>query len=103
MATIHRHLTESCTRNATITDDYTDRYSPSACVGSSQLLTKSPTDDGNSKGRVLMHLWSRAVADGITDGLRKIWRVIKKFWCEIQNLQTDFRNITNGIIQINII
>jgi hypothetical protein len=99
--TVRRHFTESF-KNIywkCITDVDTDGYSPSVFFSGPKL----PTDGVNSKGRTLMHLCPRALADGITDGLRKIWRVIKKFWCEIQTLPTDFRNITDGIIQINII
>jgi hypothetical protein len=99
--TVRRHFTESF-KNIywkCITDVDTDGYSPSVFFSSPKLPTKSLTDGVNSKGWTLMHLCPRALADG----LRKIWRVIKKFWCEIQTLPTDFRNITDGIIQINII
>jgi hypothetical protein len=103
---VHRHFTESCkifTGNATINDDSTDGYNPSAFVGNPKLPTESPTDDANSKRRALIHLCPHALADGITKELRKIWSVIKNFWREIQNLPMDFRNITDGIIKINII
>jgi len=99
--TVRRHFTESF-KNIywkCITDVDTDGYSPSVFFSGPKL----PMDGVNSKGRTLMHLCPRALADGITDGLRKIWRVIKKFWCEIQTLPKDFRKITDGIIQINII
>jgi hypothetical protein len=68
---VHRHFIESC-GNTIITDDSTDGYNPSAFVGSSQLPTKSLTKGSNSKGQVLMHLCLCALADRITDRLRKI-------------------------------
>jgi hypothetical protein len=68
-----------------ITDIYTDGYSPSVFVGDPKLPTESLTDSVISKGRALMNLCPRTLSDGITDGLRKIWKVMKKFWCEIQN------------------
>jgi len=53
---ISQRVAKIFTGNATITGDSTDGYSPSAFVGSSKLLIKSPTDGVNSKERVLMHL-----------------------------------------------
>jgi hypothetical protein len=100
-----RHFVESCKIIywKCITDVDTDINSPSAFIGGPKLPTESPTDDANSKGWALMHLCPCALADGIIDGRWKIWRVIKKFWCEIQNLPTEFWNITDNLIKINII
>jgi hypothetical protein len=86
--TVRWYFTESCKNTywKCIIDVDTDGYSPSTFGDGPKLPIESPTDNVNSKRRALIHLFPRTLADEITDGLRNIWRVIKKFWGEIQNL-----------------
>ena len=97
--TVRRHFTKTCkifTGNATITDDftdrysllafhrelqniywkcitdvYTDRYSPSIFVGDPKLPTESLTDSANSKRLALMNLCPHALSDGIPTNCEK--------------------------------
>ena len=90
---IHRHFTVSWkifTGYAIITDVSTDGNIPSVfyrelnniywkCHNHSRVYRQIHSNGWcEFKGQVLMHLWSRALADKITNELRKLWSVIKK-------------------------
>jgi hypothetical protein len=64
--TIHRHFIESFTGNATITDDFCRRI---LSVGLSQRVAQMPQSS--------MNLRTDYSPSAFVNGLRKIWRVIK--------------------------
>jgi hypothetical protein len=47
-----------------------------------------------------MHLWPRHIADGFTDGPRKIWRVIEKFGAKFKIYRWIFNTSPTEKIKI---
>ena len=83
---VHRHFTQSPT---TLQTD----YRPSAFIGSSQLLTNSPTDGANSKGRVLNASLTACSCRRNYRQIFEIWRVIKNSGVKFKIYQWIFETL----------
>jgi hypothetical protein len=98
---IRRHFTESSkiiTWNATITNVPPDRYTSVGTLSAGQFYRHNYRRTVRIPKGCALNAYLTA-----SDYRRNYWRTTKKmeghlkFWCEIQNLPTDFWHFTNGI------
>ena len=101
------HLTESSkiiTWNTAITDDHTDVI---ISIDNSSMgkfyQQKYLWNLRIPKGVQWMHLWPRQITKGITNGPRKIWRVIRNFGVKFKNCRRIFDTLPTDSIKIIII